>query len=80
MNVVILHILAADLTVQNGTLLYTDEATIQCVAVSVPSKSPGSPDEELCFTLSLSASSTVGYLTLSPAIATVCIVPTEGKC
>lgn len=60
--------------------MFTDDATIQCVAVRVTSDSPGSPDEELCFSLSLSATTTVSGLTLSPAVATVCVVPTEGEC
>lgn len=70
---------AADSSVQNGTLLFTDDAIIQCVAVSIPSDSLGSPDEGSCFSLSLSASNTVSGLTLSPALATVCVVPAGGE-
>ena len=63
---------------QNGTLLFTDEAAIQCVAVSVSSVSAGSTDES-CLTLTLSTTTTVSGLTLSPSLATVCKVPAEGE-
>ena len=67
-----------DAVTQNGTLLFTDEAAIQCVAVSVSSVSPGSTDES-CLTLTLSPTTTVSGLTLSPSVATVCKVPAEGE-
>ena len=59
--------------VQNGTLLFTDDATVQCVAVN----SPNSPDGMSCFSLRLSTDSDVTGLTLSPALATLCVVPTD---
>ncbi|CAI8052157.1 hypothetical protein GBAR_LOCUS28549, partial [Geodia barretti] len=61
---------------QNGTLLFTDDATIQCVAVSVSSVSAGSTDES-CLTLTLSPSTTVTGLTISPSLATICKVLAE---
>ena len=65
-------------TVQNGTLLFTDDATIQCVAVSVMSVALGS-NEESCLLLRLSETSIVSGLTISPSLATICIVPTAGE-
>ena len=56
--------------VQNGTLLFTDDATVQCVAVN-------SPDGMSCFSLRLSTDSAVTGLTLSPALATLCVVSTD---
>ena len=70
---------AVDSTTQNGTLLFTDDATIQCVAVSVSLLSPGSTDES-CLTLTLSTTTTVTGLTLSPFEATVCVVYADGEC
>ena len=67
-----------DKAVQNGTLLFTDDATIQCVAVSITSVPPGSNGES-CLSMSLSTTSTVSGLTISPSLATICIVPTEGE-
>lgn len=61
--------------VQNGTLLFTDDAAVQCVAVN----SPYSPDGMSCFSLRLSTDSPVTGLTLSPALATLCAVSTEGE-
>lgn len=58
--------------VQNGTLLFTDEATVQCVAVN-------RPDGMSCFSLRLSTESVVTGLTLSPALATLCVMSTEGR-
>ena len=63
---------------QNGTLLFTDEASIQCVAVSVSSVSAGSTDES-CLTLTLSPTTTVSGLTLSPSVATMCVASADGK-
>ena len=63
---------------QNGTLLFTDDATIQCVAVSVSSVSAGSTDES-CLTLTLSPTTTVTGLTISPSLATICKVLAEGN-
>lgn len=63
-----------DALVQNGTLLFTDEATIQCIAVSVFSTA-----DDSCLSLSLSSPTTVSGLTLSPALATICVIPTEGE-
>lgn len=64
-----------DATVQNGNLLFTDDATIQCVAVNIPS----SPDEMPCFSMRLSAENTVTGLTLSPALATICVASPQGR-
>ncbi|CAI8052979.1 Extracellular matrix protein 3, partial [Geodia barretti] len=61
---------------QNGTLLFTDDATIQCVAVSVSSVSAGSTDES-CLTLTLSPTTTVTGLTISPDVATVCVTSAD---
>ncbi|CAI8052161.1 Adhesion G-protein coupled receptor V1, partial [Geodia barretti] len=69
---------SANTQTQNGTLLFTDDATIQCVAVSVSSVSAGSTDES-CLTLTLSPTTNVTGLTISPDLATVCVVPIEGK-
>ena len=55
--------------------MFTDDATIQCVTVSITSVSLGSAD----LTLSLAATSTVTGLTPSPSLATVCVVPVEGE-
>ena len=63
---------------QNGTLLFSDDATIQCVAVSVSSVSAGSTDES-CLTLTLSPTTTVTGLTISPGVATVCVTSADGK-
>ena len=62
----------------NDSLLFTDDATIQCVAVSVSSVSPGSTDES-CLTLTLSTTTTVTGLTISPSEATVCVVSADGE-
>lgn len=70
-----LQMVTGDATVQNGTLVFTDDATVQCVAVN----SPNSPDGMSCFSLRLSTESAVTGLTLSPAMATVCVVSTEGR-
>ena len=67
-----------DAVTQNGTLLFTYEAVIQCVAVSVSSVSAGSTNKS-CLTLTLSPTTTVSGLTLSPSVATVCKVPAEGE-
>ena len=63
-----------DSVTQNGILLFTDDATIQCVAVAVLSVSSDS-----CFSLSLSATTTVSGLTLNPDQATICVVPADGR-
>lgn len=63
-----------DALVQNGTLLFTDEATIQCITVLVISTA-----DDSCLSLSLSSPTTVSGLTLSPALATICVVQTEGE-
>ena len=65
-------------TVEDGTLLFTDDATIQCIAVSLSSVTPGS-NEESCLSLSLSATSTVSGLTLNPSVSTICVVSIEGN-
>ena len=68
-----------DTTVQNGTLLFNDNTAIQCIAVSLTSVTHGSPNEESCLTLSLSVTSSGSGLTLSPSLATICVVSTEGE-
>ena len=68
----------ANAQTQNGTLLFSDDATIQCVAVSVSSVSAGSTDES-CLTLTLSPTTTVTGLTISPYVATVCVTSADGK-
>ena len=68
----------ANAQTQNGTLLFSDDATIQCVAVSVSSVSAGSTDES-CLTLTLSPTTTVTGLTISPDVATVCVTSADGK-
>ena len=71
-------LLLDDAQTQNGTLLFTDDATIQCVAVSVSSVSAGSTDES-CLSLTLSAATTVTGLTLSPSLADICVQSADGK-
>ena len=68
---------AADAQTQNGTLLFTDDATIQCVAVSVSSVSAGSTDES-CLSLTLSSATTVSGLTITPYAATICVASPDG--
>lgn len=68
-----------DSVFQNGTLLFTDDATIQCVAVSVSSICSDATDEEACLTLTLSTMTTVSGLSLSPDRATICLVSMDGK-
>ena len=70
-------LLLDDAQTQNGTLLFTDDATVQCVVVSVSSVSAGSTDES-CLSLTLSAATTVTGLTLSPSLANICVIPVEG--
>ena len=60
--------------IQNDTLLFSDDASTQCVAVSVASVSP-----ESCLTLTLAESTDVTGLTLSHSTATVCVVSVEGE-
>ena len=62
----------------NDSLLFTDDTIIQCIAVSVSSVTPGSTDES-CLTLTLSTTTSVPGLTLSPSTATVCVVTAEGE-
>lgn len=69
--------MADNVETQNGDLLFTDDALIQCVAVSVSSVTAGTTDES-CLTVTLSTSTTVTGLTISPSLATVCKVPAEG--
>ena len=76
-RVICIFSLSADAQTQNGTLLFTDDATIQCVAVSVSSVTAGSTDES-CLSLTLSAATTVTGLTLSPSLANICVIPVEG--
>ncbi|CAI8052156.1 hypothetical protein GBAR_LOCUS28548, partial [Geodia barretti] len=66
----------ANAQTQNGTLLFSDDATIQCVAVSASSVSAGSTDES-CLTLTLSPTTTVTGLTISPDVATVCVTSAD---
>ena len=65
----------AESMVQDGAIVFTDAATTQCIAVSL---SLPSPDGESCLSLSLSATSSVNGLTLSPSMATICVVSNEG--
>ena len=74
----VLFYFTVDAETQSGTLLFTDDATIQCVAVSVSSVTAGSTDES-CLSLTLSSPTTVSGLTLSPSLGTVCKVLTDGK-
>ena len=52
-------------------------STKQCISIPIIDDSVGEVDQE-CFTISLSESSGTADLTLSPAIATVCINDTDG--
>jgi hypothetical protein len=62
--------------VQNGTLLFTEDATVQCMAVSLPPVTSGLPGGESCLSLRLSVTSIVGGLILSPDLATLCVFST----
>ena len=73
------YLSAADTTVQNSTLLFTDDTAIQCIAVSLSSVTAGPLNEESCLSLNLSVTSSVSGLTLNPSLATICIVPSEGE-
>ena len=75
--VLLIRIIPDGAMTQNGTLLFSDDATIQCVAVSVSSVSAGSTDES-CLTLTLSPTTTVTGLTISPDVATVCVTSADG--
>ena len=69
------YIATAESTVQNGTIVFTDDATIQCIAVSLSSFSPNGE----CLSLSLSAASSVDGLTLSPSVTIICVISIEGN-
>ena len=67
---------ASGTTVQNGTLLFTDGTALQCITVLLTSLTT---DEDSCLSLNLSVTSHISGLTLSPSLATICTVPTEGE-
>ena len=68
----------ADFFDQSGTVELTPASTKQCISIPIIDDSVSEVDQE-CFTISLSESSGTADLTLSPAIATVCIIDTDGK-
>ena len=75
---IIMYLPTVDLVIQNGTLLFTEEATIQCVAVLVSSVTPGSTDES-CLTLTLFETTNFTGLTLNPSTAAICVVSADGE-
>ena len=54
----------------------TDSNTIQCIPITIISDSTAETSDE-CFTYTISATSSVAGLTLSPATATICISDEE---
>ena len=72
------HTTTDESAVQNGTLLFTEDATVQCMAVSLTPVTSGLPGGESCLSLRLSVTSTVGGLILSPDLATLCVFSTAG--
>ena len=70
-------IFAGDMQTQSGIVSFMDDATIQCVAVSVSSVNASSTGES-CLTLTLSTTSTVSGLTISPSSASICVVSADG--
>ena len=54
----------------------TDSNTIQCIPITIISDSTAETSDE-CFTYTISATSSVASLTLSPATATICISDEE---
>ena len=50
----------------------TDSNTVQCIPITIISDSTSETSEE-CFTYTISASSIVAGLTLSPITATICV-------
>ena len=67
-----------DFLEQSGTVELMSTSTKQCISIPIVDDSVNEADQE-CFTVSLSESSGTVDLTLSPAIATVCINDTDGK-
>ena len=73
----VLHTAPEDFLEQSGTVELMSASTKQCISIPIIDDSVGEADQE-CFTISLSESSGTADLTLSPAVATVCINDTDG--
>ena len=58
--------------------MLTPASTKQCTSIPIINDNVSEADQE-CFAISLSQSSGTADLTLSPAVATVCINDTDGK-
>ena len=60
----------------SGNFDMTDSNTVQCIPITIISDSITETSDE-CFTYTISATSSVAGLTLSPATATICISDEE---
>ena len=74
----LLNTAPGDFIAQTGTLQVTSSATIQCISIPVISDGVDESDQE-CFTVSISEASGALNLTITPALATVCITDADGK-
>ena len=57
----------------------TDSNTVQCIPITIISDNTTQTSDE-CFTYTISATSSVAGLTLSPTTATICISDEEEEC
>ena len=72
------HISAeSDYTALNDTFQLSSSALLQCVPIAITSDSVDEPGQE-CFTFTLSTTSSIDGLTLSPSEAEICISDAEG--
>ena len=68
----------SDFTAQNDTYQLSSNALIQCVPIAITSDSVAEPGQE-CFMFTISTTTSVTGLTLSPSETEICISDSEGN-